>query len=398
MTAPPPASPSEPPASIGGTCAPGWEPVRDAFAANLAERGEVGAAVHVIVDGEVTVDLHGGWTDEARTREWQPDTLVDVYSVGKGLLAALVLQLVDDGTLRLDLPIAEVWPEFAAGGKAGATVEHALTHRAGVPAIRERLTDADLFDWATMTAAVAATEAWSPPGERLVYHTNTFGHLVGELIRRASGDPPGDRLRRLAAPLDADVWFGVPETEQHRCADILWAPASPIPTLASFDGLDGDLLMSALSQLNPPGYSSIGLVNTPEWRALPLGSTAGHASARGVARVYAALLEPDRVLSAPLLAEAGRAQATGFCPILGNEVTFGLGFQPTTDRRPLGPNLRSFGHFGSGGALGFADPDAGLAFGYVMNHLIPRWQSTRNRALIDAVYRCVGRSGGSTSR
>lgn len=156
--------------------------------------------------------------------------------------------------------------------------------------------------------------------------------------------------------------------------------------------MPSDAIMSALSQLNPPGYSSIGLVNTPEWRALPLGSTAGHASARGVARVYQGLLE-GRVLSEPLRDEAAAPRATGHCPILGDEVTFGLGFQPTTPRRPLGPNPRTFGHFGSGGALGFADPDAGIAFGYVMNHLVPRWQSTRNRALIDAVY--AGRSGSS---
>lgn len=145
-------------ASIGGSVAPGFEPVRDAFAANLAERGEVGAAVCVRVQGEVVIDLWGVWTDEARNRPWRDDTLVSVYSVGKGIAAALVLQLVDEGRLTLDQPVADVWPEFAAGGKAGATVAHALSHQAGVPAIREPLTDDDLWDWDRMTAAVAATE------------------------------------------------------------------------------------------------------------------------------------------------------------------------------------------------------------------------------------------------
>src|SRR3546814_2098201 len=144
--------------------------------------------------------------------------------------------------------------------------------------------------------------------------------------------------------------------------------------------------MAAKSQLNPPAYSSIGVVNTQRGRSLQLGSTAGHATARGVARIYNGLLEPGRVLSEALRYEAARPRVTARCPILNDDVTFGLGFQPTTDRRPLGTNQRSFGHFGSGGALGFADPDAGLAFGYAMNHLIPRWQSTRNRALIDAAY------------
>jgi CubicO group peptidase (beta-lactamase class C family) len=371
---------------IGGWCAPGFAPVREAFAANFAERGETGAAVHVIVGGEVVADLVGGWADEDRTRPWRRDTIVDVYSVGKAMLALLALQLVDDGRLALDQPVADVWPEFAEGGKAGATVAHALSHRAGVPAIRKLLTDDDLFDWGRMTAALATTEAWWVPGERLAYHSNTFGHLVGELVHRASGRMPGDLLRRVADPLGADVWFGVPAAEQHRCADVVWAPARPIPAVHAFDGLAGDLLMNALAHFNPPGYSSVGVVNTPAWRALQVGSTSGHASASGIARIYAALLEPGRLLSHRLLADATAPNYAGHCPILGEEVVFGFGFQPTTPRRPLGPNGRSFGHFGTGGALGFADPDAGVAFGYAMNHVIPRWQSSRNRALVDAVY------------
>lgn len=371
---------------ILGRCAPGFAPVREAFAANFAERGEVGAAVHVIVAGKVVVDLVGGWADEAHTRPWGHDTLVDVYSAGKAFLALLALQLVEEGHLALDQPVAEVWPEFAAGGKAGATVAHALSHRAGVPAIREALTDEDLFDWERMTGTLAATEAWWVPGERLAYHTNTFGHLLGELVHRASGQMPGERLRAICAPLGAEVWFGVPAAEQHRCAEIAWAPTQPPPALDTFAGLEGDLLMNALAHFNPPGYSSVGVVNTPAWRSAQIGSTSGHASASGIARIYSALLEPGRLLSPELLAHATAPRAAGRCPILGEEVVFGLGFQPTTPRRPLGPNGASFGHFGTGGALGFADPAAGVAFGYAMNHVLPRWQSSRNRALVDAVY------------
>jgi CubicO group peptidase (beta-lactamase class C family) len=371
---------------IDGWCAPRFAPVREAFADNFAERGEVGAAIHVIVGGEVVVDLVGGWADDDRSRPWRHDTVVDVYSVGKAFLAVLALRLVDDGRLALDQTVADVWPEFACGGKEGATVAHALSHRAGVPAIRKVLTNEDLFDWGRMTAALAATDAWWVPGERLAYHTNTFGHLVGELVHRASGQTPGEALRAVAEPLGADVWFGMPAAEQRRCADVVWAPVQPIPVFHSFDGLEGDVLLNVLAHFNPPGYSSVGVVNTPGWRALQIGSTSGHASASGIARIYAALLEPGRLVSPALLAEATAPQATGQCPILGEEVTFGLGFQPTTTRRPLGPNGRSYGHFGTGGALGFADPDAGVAFGYAMNHVIPRWQSSRNRALVDAVY------------
>ena len=374
--------------AISGPCHQRFAAVREAFADNFTERGEVGGAVCVIVDGEVVVDLAGGWADEARRRPWGSDTVVNFYSVGKAIVALLALQLVDAGLVDLDDPIASVWPEFAVLGKERATVRHALCHQAGVPAIRESLTDNELWHWERMTAALAATEAWWEPGTRHAYHTNTYGHLVGEIVRRVSGETPSARLAAVTEPLGADVWFGAPEPQRHRCADVIWALPGAAPAL-DFEQLSGDDLMVMLSYFNPPGYSSMGVVNTAEWRAAEVPSTNGHGTATGLARFYAALLEPGRLLSPDLLAEATRPQSVGYCPVLGEDVTFGLGFKPTTPRRPFGPNPRSFGHFGTGGAVGFADPDAGVAFGYVMNHVIPRWQSSRNRALVDAVYRSL---------
>lgn len=370
---------------ISGHCGIGFDAVLDEFRANFAERGEVGASVCVVRGGQIVVDLWGGWADEARTVPWQRDTVVNFYSVGKAIVATLLLQVVDRGEIGLDTPVVDVWPDFGAHGKHRATVRDALCHRAAVPAIRRPLTNDDLQDWATMTDAVAATEPWWEIGTRHAYHTNTFGYLVGEIVRRVTGDEPRRALHRVTADLDADVWFGVPTEHRHRCADVMWD--SPAIGELDITALAGDALMNALAHFNPPGVSSVGIVNTPEWRDAVVPSTNGHGTATGLAAVYAALLEPDRVLSAPLLAEATRPQSVGPCPILGDDVAFGLGFTPTTDRRPLGPNPGSFGHFGTGGALGFADPVAGIAFGYVMNHVIPRWQSTRNRALIDGVYR-----------
>ena len=368
-----------------GDCDPRFDPVREEFARNFAERGEVGAGVCVMVEGRVVVDLVGGWTDDSRRQAWQPDTLVDFYSVGKAFVALLALRLVDRGLIDLDDPIASVWPEFAADGKGGATIRHGLCHRAGVPAIREPLTDDDLWQWDRMAGALAATDPWWEPGTRHAYHTNTYGHLIGEIVRRVGGGTCGEQLRAVVEPLDADVWFGLPPAEQHRCADVIWVGSSGAERV-DFDALSGDELMTMLSYFNPPGYSSMGVVNTGSWRSAEVPSTNGHGTARGVARIYAALLEPDRLLSADLLAEAASPQSTGFCPVLGEDATFGLGFTPTTPRRSFGPNPGSFGHFGTGGAVGFADPQSGVAFGYVMNHVIPRWQSTRNRALIGAVF------------
>ncbi len=370
---------------IRGHCDQRFSAVRDAFAGNFADRGEVGAAICVLIDGEPVIDLVGGWADEARTREWHHDTLVNFYSVGKAIVALLVLQLVEEGAVGLDDPIASVWPEFAVGGKKGATIRHALCHRAGVPAIRERLTNDDLWNWDRVADALASTDAWFEPGSRHVYHTNTYGHLVGEIVRRVTGQMPGARLRGLTESLRVDVHCGLTVVEQARCADVIWAPTSALGTIDPF-AIEGDARLPALSYFNPPGYSSSGVVNSPQWRAAQVPSTNGHGTAVGLARLYSAIIEPGRLLSSALLAEATRVQSQGPCPVLGEDVSFGLGFVPTSSRRPLGINQRSFGHFGTGGALGFADPDAGLAFGYVMNHVVPRWQSTRNRALIDAVY------------
>jgi CubicO group peptidase (beta-lactamase class C family) len=369
---------------LAGRCDARFSAVREEFARNFAERGEVGAAVCVVVDGETVVDLVGGWADPESRRPWRHDTLVDYYSVGKAFVALLLLQLVDAGLVALDDPIAWVWPEFAAAGKGGATLRHALCHRAGVPAIREPLRNDDLWDWDRMTGALAATAPWWEPGTRHAYHTNTYGHLIGEVVRRVSGERCETRLAALAGALEADVHVGLNPAAQERCATVLFES----PGLSSpFDEtLQGDARMELLSYCNPPGYSSIGVANTTAWRAAEVPSTNGHGSAHGVARLYAALLEPGRLLSPDLLAEATSPQSEGYCPILHEDVTFGLGFKPTVPRRPFGPNPGSFGHFGTGGAVGFADPVGVVAFGYVMNHVIPRWQSTRNRALIDAVY------------
>ncbi|HUF31967.1 MAG TPA: serine hydrolase domain-containing protein [Acidimicrobiales bacterium] len=370
---------------VGGTCAPRFAAVRSSFESNFTEHGELGGAVTVIVSGETVVDLWGGWADVARTRPWQADTLVNAYSVGKPIVALLLLQLVDAGDVGLDQPVARYWPDFAAHGKGEVTVRHALCHRAGVPAIRHPATNDDLWDFDRMCELLAATEPWWEAGERHAYHTNTFGHLVGGIVRQVTGELPGQRLRGIAEGLGAEVHFGLPDDEHDRCAEVHWD--SPAPTRADPDDadLDDELRMVLLGYVNPPGYSSIGVVNTAAWRRAQVPSTNGHMTARGVARLYDAVLR-GTLVGADTLAEAVRPQSSGFCPVLGQDVTFGLGFQPWTDHRPIGRTPAAYGHFGTGGSLGFADPSVDVAFGYVMNHVIPRWQSPRNRALVDAVY------------
>jgi CubicO group peptidase (beta-lactamase class C family) len=187
------------PVPISGSCDARFRHVHDEFMRNFSERGEVGAGLCVLIDGRSVVDLVGGWTDRERRRPWRPDTLVNFYSVGKAFVALLALRLLDRGLIELDEPVASIWPEFGDAGKDAATLRHALSHQAGVPAIRQPLTNADLWDWNRMAGALAASEPWWEPGTRHAYHTNTYGHLIGEIVRPCRGEHLRWKLWRRSA-------------------------------------------------------------------------------------------------------------------------------------------------------------------------------------------------------
>lgn len=372
---------------IHGLCDARFTAVRDAMARNFRDHGEVGAAVSLTIDGRAVVDLWAGWTDAERSRPWQRDTLVDVFSVGKAMVTLALLKLVERGAVDLEAPVARYWPEFAAAGKDEIAVRTLLAHRAGLPAIRRELPPLAMYDWATMSSALAAEEPWWEPGSAHGYHVNTFGFLVGELVRRTSGARVGAFFRReVAGPLQADFHFGFGPEEDGRTAEYLFAVE---PSEPPGDPAQRQLLRQVY--LNPAGVSGLGTVNTREWRAAEMPSTNGHATARAIARIYTALacggaVDGIRVLGPETIARATTEASSGPDLVLRRPSRFGLGFQLTQPERPLGTGASGFGHFGAGGSLGFADPDARLAFGYAMNHAGPRWQNPRNRALIDAVY------------
>ena len=376
---------------IAGDCDPRFAAVRDAFHTNFAARGDVGAAVTVSVGGRVVVDLWGGFADAARRRPWQRNTLVDVFSVTKGLATVCVLQLVERGRLDLDAPVARYWPEFAHADKEGITVRQVLSHRAGLPAIAAPMAEGSMLTWTAMTDALAQQAPWWEPGTAHGYHVNSFGFLVGELVRRVTGMSLGTWLRdHVAGPLGADVHVGLPVAEHGRVAEFLWPPAG-VPPPAPDAETPISVRMRWAAYWNPPGLSGAGWVNTAAWRSAELPSSNGHTTARGVARVYAALANNGTIDGVPLLAPTVLAaavveQSVGPDRILERPSRFGVGFQLTQPERALGPNPGAFGHFGTGGSVGFCDPAAQVAFGYVMNDMGPRWQNPRNRALIDAVY------------
>jgi len=385
-------------AAVQGLCEPGFDRVRDALAETLAAGSEVGAAIAVYVDKRAVVDLWAGYADAARTRPWGRDTIVNLYSIGKAVSAVCALRLVEAGLLDLDAPVARYWPDFAQEGKGRIRVRHLLTHQAALPALARRLPSGAWSRWDVMTEALAEQAPWWEPGEGHGYHVNTQGFLIGEIVRRVTGKTLGAYLRdSLAGPAGVDFFIGFGPELDSRCAEVLPQAASAegeeLRRQLSVDpeSLSGLPLMRVNAYRNPPEVSGIGVVNTRQWRAAEVPSTNGHGNARAVARLFSALagdglLDGVRVLRPETVARAAEEQVYGEDIVLGRPTRFGLGFQLTMAERPLGPNPRAFGHFGAGGSLGFADPDARLAFAYAMNQGRSGWQHKHVRHLIDLVY------------
>ncbi|NNL65170.1 MAG: beta-lactamase family protein [Myxococcales bacterium] len=385
-------------APVDGHCDARFAAVREAFRENFAVEDEVGAAVCVYVGGRCVVDLWGGHADAARTRPWRRDTLVNAYSVGKGILAVLVANLVERGQVELDAPVAKPWPEFAAAGKGGITFRTLLSHRAGLPAVRERLPEEAAYEWERFCAALAAQSPWWEPGTAHGYHVNTLGFLVGEVVRRVTGCGVGDALQRnVCGPAGAEFWYGLPKPLHARVAEICVASASQPPPGPEQWALafppTGDAEHDRMiwhCYFNPARASGIGSVNTQAWRLAAIPSTNGHGTARGVAAIYSAFLRGGPGWAGPgVRAEATRIHSDGEDRVLARPSRFGLGFQLTQPSRPLGAGRGAFGHYGYGGSLGFADPDADLAFAYLMNRPGLRWQTPRSTRLVDAVHACL---------
>ncbi len=396
----------EPP-EVQGHCAPGFEGLRGALSDILAAGSEVGAALAVHIDKQTVVDVWAGYKDAERTVPWNADTIVNLYSVGKAVTAVCALRLVDAGALDLDAPISRYWPEFAQAGKATLPVRYLLTHQAGLPAVASALPAGAVLEWDAMTAALAAQAPWWEPGERHGYHVNTQGFLLGEVVRRITGKTLGTYLRdEIAGPAGIDFFIGFDPALDVRCADLV--PPTPSPEgdelrrRLSVDSasLTGLALMRVHAYRNPPELSGTGIVNTRKWRAAEVPSTNGHGNARAVARLYSALatdgeLDGVRILSPDIIARAIVEQVYAEDVVLQRPTRFGLGFQLTMPERPLGPGPRAFGHFGAGGSLGFADPDARLAFGYAMNQGRAGWQHKHVRHLIDLVYAALHERKGT---
>lgn len=387
----------------GGVVAPGWEQVRDTFEANFANGLELGSAFAVYHRGRKVVDLWGGIANDATARPWDDRTIVPVFSTTKGATAICANLLAQRGELDVDAPVASYWPEFAVAGKERIPVSQLLSHQAGLAWIDGPMTAEEALAWDPVTEALAAQAPSWEPGSSHGYHAVTFGWLVGEVVRRITGVSLGTFFRReVAEPLGLDFWIGLPEREEPRVARLerLRIPGmsaeqaeqvrrrSVGELVASFMGPDAPLARS----LDAPGgaFGDVDIWNSRAMHAAEVPSANGIADARSLARMYAACIgevDGTRLLGEEQLARATTRHTSGPNTILFDlDIQFGLGFMVRTDLVALG-GPRAFGHFGFGGSFGWADPDAELAMGYVMNRLeIGLAGDLRGVALIGAAF------------
>ena len=352
-----------------------FEALRDAFAALFDEPQERGMALCVQVGGETVVDLWAGVADKEGQQAWHSDTILNLFSCTKTFTAVTALQLVGEGKLELDAPVARYWPEFGAAGKDKITLRHLLSHQAGLPALREMLPAEALYDWHAMTTALAAEQPWWPLGEGHGYAPITYGWLVGEVLRRVEGRGPGESIvARTAKPLGLDFHVGLADEEFDRVAIISrgkgnFGDAAAQRLLKTM--MSEPAAMSTRAFTNPPSIMTS--TNKPEWRRMQQPAANGHGNARSLAGFYSGLLD-GQLLESELLAELTREHAVGEDKTLLTRTRFGLGCmldQPEVANATYGMGPRAFGHPGAGGSIGFADPERDVAFGFVTNNLGP---------------------------
>jgi CubicO group peptidase (beta-lactamase class C family) len=385
--------------TISGNVAPGFEQVATAFEAAFEGRPDMGAGLHIRRNGEVVADLWDGVADRRAGAPWTADTAAVVFSCTKGLVSLLAAQLVQEGQLDYDAPVARYWPEFAQAGKDSVTLGQALAHQAGLSALDVSLTADELVDWERVTAALAAMTPLWPPGTGYTYHPITHGWLAGEVIRRVTGKSVGQVFaERVAKPIGADAWIGLPRDHAGPVAHSvvaepliqLWADeaareAAAPPNWAYRAMTLGEALPAEL-------VTDTGGFNDRRIQQAEIPGAGGIASARGLAAIWSAAVTPTEggaLLDAATRERATRTMSEGR-PVFPAEPPFsrwGMGFQLDSEsRRYLGPN--SFGHDGAGGQSAFADPDHGVGFAFVTNWMEGPGDE-RATAIIDALRRSI---------
>ena len=374
---------------LSGTCDARFAKLRALFEAMLNDGREVGAAVALYADGKPVVDLWGGWADPEAQRPWARDTIVSTFSVSKGVVSTMGHMLVDRGEIDLDAPVARYWPAFGQNGKEEMPVRYLFDHRCAICYVDRQLAPGELYDWDLMIEAVEQTAPNWEYGVRPVYLNMTYGYLVGGLVYKVTGKRIGRFMREeLGGPLGLDFNFALTSGEKARCARVLQKQR----LLDEVEDIPDTLFARTMQ-----GFGEGEDFNSEGWRSNEVGAGQGHGNARAIARLFAMLGNGGELDGVRIMSEATRDQAVAFqCesdgadPLFDVSIRFALGYELNCPPFPMGPNPRAFGHWGAGGSFGFADPDAGISFGYTPNYMHDELElGPRGGALVDAVFDCL---------
>jgi CubicO group peptidase (beta-lactamase class C family) len=353
-------------AEVQGMCENRFDGVRKALSASLDSGADVGASVAVFLHGEPVVDIWGGYLDPEHTTPWEADTIINVWSTTKTMTFLCALMLADRGELDFRAPVATYWPEFAAGGKEAVKVSHIMSHTAGLSGWDTPLAPEQLADWDLCTSLLAAQEPWWEPGTASGYHAVTQGYLIGEVVRRITGETIGSWFtREVAKPLEADFFIGLPESEDFRVADVI--PPPPI----NFDTLGDQVPHFALKTFSNPPIDAT-QSHHEWWRRAEIPAANGQGNARSVAAIQSVIAGRGARAGVRLLSAEGtdvifEEQANGTDLVLGVAQRFGMGYGLGNELMPLGPRACYWG--GYGGSVIVIDQDADLAVSYVMNRM-----------------------------
>ena len=399
---------------ISGYCEDNFIEARNIFEKSISSGFELGGSIAVEVQGKKVIDLWGGHLDHSKSKAWEENTLVNVFSTTKGIAAICLLQLIEKGLLDIEKPVCEYWPEFSVNGKENIPVKYLFCHKAGLCGVREPLESGAFSNWDLITSELAKQEPLWEPGTAHGYHAITYGHLVGELLRRIDGRTIGQYFKEeIAEPLNLDFWIGLPDSEFDRVSDIYPSKPGPLqylfplltklprfvlPGRAKFLLDFGDTSKPVGAAFNnPPISSNRGMeANTKQWRNAEIPAANGHGTARSIAKLYGILANGGsrdgiHVLSPETIEKGRQTQSDGKDLVLGGMRTrFGLGFMLGTENVSMGPNPNAFGHGGAGGSLGFSDPDNNISLGFVMNQMhqgITAWKTATDVA--ESVYKAL---------
>jgi CubicO group peptidase (beta-lactamase class C family) len=351
---------------IHGRCDSRFAKVRDAFEKNFREHGDIGASVAVSLEGEMVVDLWGGFRDEARSKPWEENTIVNVYSSTKTMAALCMLLLADRGEVDLYAPVIRYWPEFGQNGKEKVEVRHFLSHSAGLSGMDEVFSTEAFYHWDSVVEALARQRPWWEPGTRSGYHAITQGHLIGEVVRRVSGQSIGAFFRdQVASPLNADFHIGTSESEFDRIGELIPPPVQPAAQVATDS-------IAARTFANPRVDAAES--RTRGWRMAEIPAANGHGNARSIVRAQTAMANGGIAFGKRLMSEAGTRrifdkQLNSEDLVLGVPILFGMGYGISTPDFPMGPNPHVAFWGGWGGSTVVVDQDARVCVSYVMNRM-----------------------------